>query len=246
MTQAGGGFGRRHQHDYVVQAVRLSKAVGAPVQVVWTRDDDLRHDFYRPATYNVLRAGLDADGQPDRLDAPHRRARHRHLHGLRRAGQARLELDRGRREPALRHPRPRGGPAHPGRPGRSRWAGGARSASSQNAYVTECFLDEIAAAAGRDPYELRRALLAKQPRAPRRARPGRARRRAGARPCPPGRPAASPCTPASSRSSRRWPRWRSATAAPCACGASSARWTAAPSCTPTWCASRWRAASSTA
>jgi len=64
MTLIGGGFGARHRQDYVEQAVLLSRPSAWPVQVVWTREDDIQHDRYRPATYNVLRAGLDATGTP--------------------------------------------------------------------------------------------------------------------------------------------------------------------------------------
>jgi isoquinoline 1-oxidoreductase beta subunit len=63
MTNLGGGFGRRLTADYVAEAVLLSKAANAPVQVVWTREDDLRHDFYRPAGVHELRAGVDAQGR---------------------------------------------------------------------------------------------------------------------------------------------------------------------------------------
>lgn len=50
--------------DFIVDTVETSKAVGAPVKVMWTREDDMRHGFYRPATYNVFRAALDARGMP--------------------------------------------------------------------------------------------------------------------------------------------------------------------------------------
>src|SRR5207245_6353022 len=60
----GGGLGRRLERDCVSEAVRLSKAVGAPVKVIWSREDDVRHGFYRPATYNRFAAGLDASGSP--------------------------------------------------------------------------------------------------------------------------------------------------------------------------------------
>jgi len=48
--------------DYAVEAALISRDAGAPVQVVWTREDDIRHDFYRPAACHVLQAGLDAQG----------------------------------------------------------------------------------------------------------------------------------------------------------------------------------------
>ena len=63
VTRMGGGFGRRFYADFAAEAVYLAKASGLPVQVVWTREDDVRHDFYRPAGYNLMRAGLDADGK---------------------------------------------------------------------------------------------------------------------------------------------------------------------------------------
>jgi isoquinoline 1-oxidoreductase beta subunit len=62
-TRLGGGFGRRLLSDYAAEAAVVSKAIGAPVQVVGTREDDLRHDYYRPAGARRLRAGLDADGR---------------------------------------------------------------------------------------------------------------------------------------------------------------------------------------
>ncbi len=64
VTLLGGGFGRRLMVDYAVEAALLSKAAGAPVQVVWTREDDLQFDFYRPMAVHRIQAALDAQGKP--------------------------------------------------------------------------------------------------------------------------------------------------------------------------------------
>jgi isoquinoline 1-oxidoreductase beta subunit len=58
----GGGFGRRYHGDFVMEATQVSKAVGAPVQLVWTREDDMMHDFYRPASVHRMSAALDDKG----------------------------------------------------------------------------------------------------------------------------------------------------------------------------------------
>ena len=63
-TFLGGGFGRRIDVDFIVQAIQISKAVGKPVKLIWTREDDMTHDFYRPVSLNTLSAGLDANGNP--------------------------------------------------------------------------------------------------------------------------------------------------------------------------------------
>jgi isoquinoline 1-oxidoreductase beta subunit len=64
ITLLGGGFGRRLFADYVPEAVELSKAVGKPVQVMWTRDDDMKHGFFQPANIEQMKAALDASGMP--------------------------------------------------------------------------------------------------------------------------------------------------------------------------------------
>ncbi len=63
-TLMGGGFGRRYAADFILEAAQVSKAIGAPVQVLWTREDDMQHDYYRPAAMHRFSATLDATGQP--------------------------------------------------------------------------------------------------------------------------------------------------------------------------------------
>src|SRR5262249_50934423 len=66
-TLLGGGFGRRLLVDFVVQAAVISKAVGKPVKVIWSREEDMQHDVYRPATLNRITAGLDKSGKPSAI-----------------------------------------------------------------------------------------------------------------------------------------------------------------------------------
>jgi isoquinoline 1-oxidoreductase beta subunit len=163
LMYTGGGFGHGHEHDGVTDAMEIVKALGGTVKVTWTREDDMRHDFYRPLSYNVLRAGLDAAGKP--VAWTHRMVTPSILARLApkaiRDGIDPTCTDVAANLPyAIPHLQVELTLADAGVP-----LGWWRSVSaSQNAFVTECFLDEVAAAAGRDPLDLRRELLAEKPR----------------------------------------------------------------------------------
>jgi CO/xanthine dehydrogenase Mo-binding subunit len=162
-TLLGGGFGRRGERDFVIDAVEVAKAIGGgPVKVLWTREDDMTHSHYRPSTHNVFRAALDAQGKPV---AWFTRAVGPGL--LRQRGSVAAGQVDGTAMAALRdmpydipNVRIEWVDKDPGVP-----VGFWRSVgASQNAFIVESFVDELAHQAGQDPYEYRRDLLGKSPR----------------------------------------------------------------------------------
>ena len=165
MTRMGGGFGRRLMADYVVEAAVLAQQTGRPVQVVSTREDDLRHDYYRPHSLHRLRAGLDASGRIVAWDhhaagasrnAYRRDPRPAHLteiYGMFTAANPALkqQVDMDLLPTRIANCRARFSELKTGVPT------GAWRAPSHNVlgFVIESFLDEIAHAAGRSPFDLR-------------------------------------------------------------------------------------------
>jgi isoquinoline 1-oxidoreductase beta subunit len=153
----GGGFGRRGADDFVGEAVEISKAIGKPVKLTWSREDDMQHDLYRPASYTKFAGALDKDGWPVAWDT-------RVVCGS--FGGLRNGVDRTSVEGIIDleynipnfhvdyHPPDVEIPV-------TYW----RSVGfSQNTFFSESFLDELALAGGKDPLEFRRHLLAKSPR----------------------------------------------------------------------------------
>lgn len=162
-TYLGGGFGRRLEADYVEEAAEVSKAIKSPVKVMWTREDDIQHDFYRPMSVNVVRGvisggevtalthqvvsaswlrrwlpkaiknGIDITDMAEVTDAPYRIPNFRATY---------IEHDHGIPIGSWRAPN-------------ANW----------NGFVTESFVDELAHAAGKDPLAFRLALLKHDPRA---------------------------------------------------------------------------------
>jgi isoquinoline 1-oxidoreductase subunit beta len=159
----GGGFGRRLEADMVASAVRIAKAVDAPIKVVWTREEDVQHDIYRPAYRDVISAslsggkivawkyrvagssimarwfpagfanGIDIDAVDSAVDQPY--------------DIPNLQVEYVRAEP----------PAVP----TGFWRG---VGPNNNVFAIECFMDELARKAGKDPIDFRRGMLGTNPR----------------------------------------------------------------------------------
>lgn len=154
VTLLGGGFGRRANPDFGLEAVLLSKAVGRPVHVHWTREDDMQHDYYRPASVHRIRGGVDAEGKLvawlHRLASPAIGAYYgdadpseSEVGGINDLKDfiPNFRLEYGLAQSAV----PRG------------WWRSVED--SVNGFVVHGFLDELAHAAGKDPIEFRLAML---------------------------------------------------------------------------------------
>ena len=141
----GGGFGRRAFPDYTIQAARIAAEVPYPVKLIWSREEDMRHDHYRQASISRFRAALDEDGRPsawvnqyvdkhDPVEAPYipYSIANQHIH----YAESKTHVP---------------------------WGFWRSVDHSLHAFFTESFIDELAHAAGHDPYRYRRELLAGAP-----------------------------------------------------------------------------------
>lgn len=161
-TFMGGGFGRRYIADFQTEAAQIARHVDEPVQLVWTREDDMAHDFYRPAGMHRLRGGLDAGGNIVAWSD--------HLADT----SIRIQWDPPKTVKPEQYELP-GNSVYPIQHARVTYSsvksavprGWWRSVEhSFNGFAVECFVDELAHAAGEDPYQFRRRLLLSAPEAP--------------------------------------------------------------------------------
>jgi isoquinoline 1-oxidoreductase beta subunit len=160
----GGGFGRRLQADTIEQAVSFARQVKYPLKLIWTREQDIRHDRFRPAYYDQIAAGLDEQGSP--IAWTHRITSGTVRKYFNAGGWPEGQLDKDAVDgswdtpydfPAIRVDWIRHDP-----PIKLNWWRGVGPA--HNVFVVESFLDEAAHFAGRDPIDYRRHLLAGTPR----------------------------------------------------------------------------------
>ncbi len=161
-TFLGGGFGRRIDIDFIVQAAQIAKAMGGkPVKLVWSREDDMTHDFYRPLAIHTMAASLGEDGKPTAMTWRHTgQSITGRVFGLPAPVQDPLMTEAaiaGYDIPATKHDVVK----HDA----GLRVGYLRSVShAVNVFANEGFIDELAVKAGKDPYEYRMSMLGKGPR----------------------------------------------------------------------------------
>jgi isoquinoline 1-oxidoreductase beta subunit len=162
-TLLGGGFGRRLEVDFIPAAVEASKAVGKPVKVIWSREEDTTHDTYRPPAHDEVAGAFDAEGRlvAWKLDLTGPSITARMFPAV-----VETAIDPFAVEAATNYPYDVPNVAvNYNREEVGVDVGYWRSVShALNCFVAESFMDELALAAGKDPYEFRAGLLGKQPR----------------------------------------------------------------------------------
>jgi isoquinoline 1-oxidoreductase beta subunit len=142
----GGGFGRKSRADYAIQAVQLAAKMGRPVQLIWSREEDVRQDFYRPAIQSRFRAALDSDGNLTAWENTY------------------VDKHEPAEAPLIPYTLAARDIGHVSSPTHVPFGAWRSVDHSQHGFFTESFFDEVAVAAGQDPYEYRAARLKHKPR----------------------------------------------------------------------------------
>jgi len=142
----GGGFGRKARPDYVIQAALVAERTGRPVQLIWSREEDVRQDFYRPAVQSRFRAALDDEGNPIAWENTY------------------VDKHEPIEAPLIPYAVPAQNIGYVNSPTHVPFGAWRSVDHSQHGFFTESFIDEVAIAAGKDPYEYRADLLSDHPR----------------------------------------------------------------------------------
>ena len=161
MVRGGGGFGRRLTNDYCAEAAYISKLHGTPIKLLWSREDDMHHDYYRPGGYQFLKAGLDASGKVVAW------RNHFVTYGDGEGDKQRLVSAGGMGATEFPQPFISNYALHTSVINLGIRTGSLRAPSSNAfGFVIQSFIDELAHAAGKDPVEFRREILAATPKQP--------------------------------------------------------------------------------